>query len=188
MSATVSSTAPATGASVQLQSACMEYVRLGNSGLMVSRIGLGCMTYGKPCAGHEWVLDFEQPKPFYKHALERGINFFDTSDTYSSGESERVLGATLKEFGTKRSDIVIATKVYYSCGPGTGPNHAGLSRKHISDAIDASLERLQLPYVDLYQTHGWDKDVTAEELMEALHDVVKSKARYIGASNLAAWQ
>jgi aryl-alcohol dehydrogenase (NADP+) len=109
--------------------------------------------------------------------------------THSAGESERVLGATLKEFGTKRSDIVIATKVFYSCGPGTGPNHAGLSRKHIFDAIDASLERLQQPYVDLYQIHGWDKEITAEELMEALHDVVKSgKARYIGASNLAAWQ
>ena len=117
------------------------------------------------------------------------LNFFDTSDMYSTGESERVLGSTLKEFGTNRADVVIATKVYFPSEGANGPNSSGLSRKHIMDAIDASLERLQMKYVDLYQIHRWDHGTDYAEVMEALHDVVKSgKARYIGASSMYAWQ
>jgi aryl-alcohol dehydrogenase-like predicted oxidoreductase len=180
--------AASSSSSVQLQPKGMEYVRLGSSGLKVSRIALGCMTYGTP-AWREWVLDAAASKPFIRGALEAGINFFDTSDMYSLGESERVLGATLREFGTRREDVVIATKVYFASANANGPNSSGLSRKHIMDAIDASLERLQMKYVDLYQIHRWDNDCTAEEVMAALHDVVKSgKARYIGASSMYAWQ
>ena len=164
----------------------MEYVKLGTSGLKVSRLCLGMMTYGSP-KWRDWVLDEEQAHPFVKRALEAGINFFDTADIYSLGESEKVLGNTLRHFGVNRKDVVIATKVFNPMGD--GPNDRGLSRKHIMDAIDASLKRLQMDYVDLYQIHRWDYDTPIQETMEALHDVVKSgKARYIGASSMFSWQ
>ena len=163
----------------------MEYVRLGKTGLKVSRICLGTMTYGTP-RWRDWVLDEEASRPFIKRALEAGINFFDTADMYSAGVSEEVVGRALKDFA-KRDEIVLATKVYNPMG--TGPNDRGLSRKHIMQAIDASLTRLGTDYVDLYQIHRWDNDTPIEETMEALHDVVKAgKARYIGASSMAAWQ
>ncbi|MDQ3292266.1 MAG: aldo/keto reductase, partial [Bacteroidota bacterium] len=164
----------------------MEYIRLGNTGMKVSKICLGCMTYGTPTERWPWALNEEQSRPFIKKALELGINFFDTADVYTSGASEEVVGRALKEFAT-RDEVVIATKVH---GPmGSGPNDKGLSRKHIMSAIDASLRRLGTDYVDLYQIHRWDYDVPLEETLEALHDVVKAgKARYIGASSMYAWQ
>jgi Predicted oxidoreductases (related to aryl-alcohol dehydrogenases) len=163
----------------------MQYKRLGTTGTKVSPLCLGTMTYGTP-EWREWVLDEQASRPFIKQALDAGINFFDTADMYSLGESERVVGKALTDYA-KREDFVLATKVYNPMGD--GPNDRGLSRKHILSAIDASLERLGTDHVDLYQIHRWDYDTPIEETMEALHDVVKAgKARYIGASSMHAWQ
>jgi aryl-alcohol dehydrogenase (NADP+) len=152
---------------------------------MVSRICLGCMSYGTP-KWREWVLPEEDSMPFFKRAIEAGINFFDTADMYSKGESERVVGKALKKYA-QRDEVVIATKVYFPTAD--HPNAKGLSRKHIMDSIDASLKRLDTDFVDLYQIHRFDPETPIEETMEALHDVVKAgKARYIGASSMAAWQ
>lgn len=164
----------------------MEYIRLGKTGLQVSRICLGMMSYGSK-AWREWVLPEEESRPFVQYAVEAGINFFDTADVYSSGVSEEITGRLLKEFFTRRDEYVLATKVFFPMG--SQPNQGGLSRKHILEGIDASLKRLNLEYVDLYQIHRWDSHTPIEETMEALHDVVKSgKARYIGASSMYAWQ
>jgi aryl-alcohol dehydrogenase (NADP+) len=163
----------------------MDYIRLGSTGLRVSRICLGTMTYGSS-AWRPWVLDEAESRPFLKRALDVGINFFDTADMYSRGASEEVVGRALKEF-TQRDRVVIATKAFYAMGD--GPNDRGLSRKHLFDAIDASLRRLGVDYVDLYQIHRFDPEVPIEETLEALHDIVKAgKARYIGASSMYAWQ
>ena len=165
----------------------MDYVRLGRTGLKVSRLCLGCMTYGEPNRGnHEWTLGEEQSRPFIRQALEAGINFFDTANVYSAGSSEEIVGRALKEFG-RRDEIVLATKVH---GPmGESPNGRGLSRKAILSEIDHSLRRLGTDYVDLYQIHRFDAETPIEETLEALHDVVKAgKARYIGASSMYAWQ
>jgi aryl-alcohol dehydrogenase (NADP+) len=164
----------------------MQYVRLGNTGLRVSRICLGTMTYGSS-GWRDWVLDEGDSRPFYKRAIELGINFFDTADVYSLGQSEEVTGRALKEFASRREDVVIATKVY---SPMSGaPNDRGLSRKHIMASIDASLRRLETDYVDLYQIHRWDEHTPIEETLEALNDVVRAgKARYIGASSMHAWR
>ena len=163
----------------------MDYVRLGTTGLKVSRLCLGAMTYGTP-AWRPWVLDEDTSRPFLKRALEHGINFFDTADMYSRGVSEQVVGRALKEFA-KRDEIVLATKVFYSVE--NHPNGGGLSRKHIMSAIDASLSRLGMDYVDLYQIHRFDDHTPIEETLEALSDVVRAgKARYIGASSMAAYQ
>jgi 1-deoxyxylulose-5-phosphate synthase len=163
----------------------MEYVRLGTTGMKVSRICLGTMTYGSP-QWRDWVLDEQASRPFIKRALELGINFFDTADVYSLGASEEVVGRALRDFA-KRDEVVIATKVFNPMGP--GPNEKGLSRKHIMASIDASLRRLETDYVDLYQIHRFDPETPIEETLEALHDVVKAgKARYIGASSMYAWQ
>jgi aryl-alcohol dehydrogenase-like predicted oxidoreductase len=163
----------------------VDFVRLGHTGLKVSRLCLGCMTYGSS-KWRPWVLDEEASLPFFKRAIEAGINFFDTADVYSQGESERVTGKALKEYA-KRHEVVIATKVN---GPmGADPNNRGLSRKHILDGIDRSLARLGVDYVDLYQIHRFDYDTPVEETLEALNDVVRAgKARYIGASSMYAWQ
>jgi aryl-alcohol dehydrogenase (NADP+) len=164
----------------------MEYVNLGKSGLKVSRLALGCMTYGTP-TWRPWVLDEQTSRPFIKRALELGIDFFDTADMYSLGESERVLGRALKDFGPGRDRVVVATKVFFPLGD--DPNQKGLSRKHIMHAIDDSLQRLGMDYVDLYQIHRFDYETPIEETLEALHDVVKAgKARYIGASSMHVWQ
>ncbi len=164
----------------------MNYIRLGATGLKVSTICLGCMSYGKPTERHPWALNEEESRPFIKQALEAGINFFDTADIYGDGASEEVVGRALRDFA-KRDDVVLATKVCSPIGP--GPNDKGLSRKHIMSGIDASLTRLGTDYVDLYQIHRWDNTTPIEETMEALHDVVKAgKARYIGASSMHAWQ
>jgi 1-deoxyxylulose-5-phosphate synthase len=163
----------------------MDYVRLGTSGLKISRLCLGCMTFGSS-KWRPWVLDEEASLPFFKKAVEAGINFFDTADMYSGGESERVTGKALKEYA-RRDEVVIATKVFNPMGP--GPNDKGLSRKHIFDAIDRSLSRLGVDHVDLYQTHRFDPETPVEETLEALNDVVRAgKARYIGASSMYAWQ
>lgn len=164
----------------------MEYIRFGNTGITVSRLCLGTMTYGTPTERWPWALNEEQSRPFIQKALELGINFFDTADVYTAGASEEVVGRALRDFA-KRDDVVLATKVFNPMGP--GPNDKGLSRKHIMSAIDASLKRLGTDYVDLYQIHRWDYDTPIEETMEALHDVVKAgKARYIGASSMYSWQ
>jgi aryl-alcohol dehydrogenase-like predicted oxidoreductase len=164
----------------------MDYIKFGNTGLMVSRICLGTMTYGTPTERWPWALNEEQSRPFIQKALDLGINFFDTADVYSGGISEEVVGRALRDFA-KRDDYVLATKVAFPMGP--GPNDKGLSRKHIMSAIDASLKRLGTDYVDLYQIHRWDANTPVEETMEALHDVVKAgKARYIGASSMYSWQ
>jgi len=165
----------------------VEYVKLGHTGLDVSRICLGCMSYGGSNRGnHAWSLDEEASRPFIKRALESGINFFDTANRYSLGSSEEILGRAIKDFA-RREEVVIATKVYGRMRP--GPNGAGLSRKAIMAEIDASLQRLGTDYVDLYQIHRWDYDTPIEETLEALHDVVKAgKARHIGASSMWAWQ
>ena len=165
----------------------MEYRKLGNTGLDVSRICLGCMTYGVPDRGsHPWTLDEAQSRPLLRQALELGINFLDTSNSYSDGTSEEIVGRALGEFA-RRDEVVIATKVFFPWR--AGPNGGGLSRKAIMTAIDASLERLQTDYVDLYQIHRWDYATPITESLEALHDVVKAgKARYIGASSMFAWQ
>lgn len=163
----------------------MEYTNLGNSGLKVSRICLGMMTYGTS-KWRDWVLDEEDSRPFIKKALEQGINFFDTADAYSLGVSEEVLGRAIKDFA-RRDEVVIASKVFFPMG--NKPNQGGLSRVHILNAIDDSLLRLGMDYVDLYQIHRWDPDTPIEETLEALHEVVKSgRARYIGASSMYAWQ
>jgi 1-deoxyxylulose-5-phosphate synthase len=163
----------------------MDYVRLGTTGLKVSRLCLGTMTYGTP-AWRPWVLDEAASRPFLKRAIERGINFFDTADMYSRGVSEQVVGRALKDFA-KRDEVVLATKVFYPVEEHA--NSRGLSRKHIMSAIDASLGRLGIDYVDLYQIHRFDVDTPIEETLEALHDVVKAgKARYIGASSMYAYQ
>src|SRR5512136_233195 len=164
----------------------MEYVRFGSTGLKVSRICLGCMSYGQPSKGWEWTLAEAHSRPFIQRALELGINFFDTANVYANGMSETVLGRALRDFAP-RDEVVIATKVRFKMGP--GPNDQGLSRKHILSAIDASLRRLGTDYVDLYQIHRWDYETPIEETMEALHDVVRmGKARYIGGSSMHAWQ
>ena len=163
----------------------MEYVNLGNSGLKVSRICLGMMTYGTP-EWRDWVLDEDDSRPFIQKAIESGLNFFDTANAYSDGTSEEVTGKLLREFA-QRDEVVVATKVFFPLKD--HPNAGGLSRKHIMDSIDASLQRLGMDYVDLYQIHRWDYNTPIEETMEALHDVVKAgKARYIGASSMWAWQ
>ncbi|KQW89092.1 hypothetical protein ASC94_21760 [Massilia sp. Root418] len=165
----------------------MEYVNLGRTGLKVSRLALGCMTYGVPDrGGHEWTLGEEQSRPVIRHALESGINFFDTANSYSDGTSEEIVGRALRDFA-RRDEVVIATKVYFP--QGKGPNQRGLSRKALMAEIDNSLRRLGTDYVDLYQIHRWDYDTPIEETLEALHDIVKAgKARYIGASSMYAWQ
>jgi aryl-alcohol dehydrogenase (NADP+) len=164
----------------------MQYVRLGSTGLKVSRICLGTMTYGSK-KWREWVLDEEESRPFIRRALEAGINFFDTADMYSVGVSEEVLGRALRDFGSSRDKVVVATKVFNPMGE--DPNQRGLSRKHILHAIDDSLKRLGMDYVDLYQIHRFDYETPIEETLEALHDVVRmGKARYIGASSMHAWQ
>ena len=165
----------------------MEYVKLGSTGLDVSRIALGCMSYGEPRRGnHSWTLTEEESRPFIKQALDLGINFFDTANTYSDGTSEEIVGRALRDFA-RRDEVVLATKVRMRTRP--GPNGSGLSRKAVLSEIDASLRRLGTDYVDLYQIHRWDPHVPIEETLEALHDVVKAgKARYIGASSMYAWQ
>jgi 1-deoxyxylulose-5-phosphate synthase len=166
----------------------MDYVNLGKSGLKVSRICLGCMSYGDPASGHHsWALNEADSRPFIKKALELGINFFDTANMYSVGAGEEVLGRALRDFA-RRDEVVIATKVYFPMRKGD-PNSPGLSRKAILREIDDSLRRLGTDYVDLYQIHRWDYSTPIEETLEALHDVVKAgKARYIGASSMHAWQ
>ena len=164
----------------------MDYVNLGTTGLKVSRICLGTMTYGSS-KWREWVLDEEASRPLIRQALEAGINFFDTADMYSLGASEEVLGRALKDFGPKRDKVVIATKVFYPVGD--DPNQRGLSRKHIMHAIDDSLRRLGTDYIDLYQIHRFDPETPIEETIQALHDLVRAgKVLYLGASSMAAWQ
>src|SRR5882724_3990245 len=164
----------------------MDYVNLGSTGLKVSRICFGTMTYGSK-KWREWVLEENESKPFFRHAIELGINFFDTADMYSVGGSEEVVGRALKEFGPPRDRQVIATKVFNPMGD--DPNQRGLSRKHIHHAIDASLRRLGTDYVDLYIIHRFDRTTPIEETMEALNDVVRAgKVRYLGASSMHAYQ
>ncbi len=169
----------------------MKYTRLGTSGLKVSRIALGCMSFGDPASGHlPWSLPQDDALPFFRQALDLGITFWDTANVYSYGDSERIVGEALRRFAD-RDEIVLATKAHFSDKPGTGPglNVAGLSRKAITQQIDASLTRLGTDYVDLYQIHRFDPETPIEETMEALHDVVKAgKARYIGASAMWTWQ
>ncbi|HUR01622.1 MAG TPA: aldo/keto reductase, partial [Nonomuraea sp.] len=164
----------------------MRYVKLGSSGLQVSRICLGMMTYGDPNR-RAWMLREDAAEPIVRRAVEAGVTFFDTADTYSGGASEEITGRLLGKLFARREDYVLATKVYFPMGP--GPNDGGLSRKHIMAAIDASLSRLGTDYVDLYQIHRWDYETPIEETMQALHDVVRAgKVRYIGASSMYAWQ
>jgi aryl-alcohol dehydrogenase (NADP+) len=164
----------------------MKYTRLGSTGIKVSRLCLGCMTYGSK-AWREWVLEEEESRPFFRRAVEAGINFFDTADMYSLGVSEEILGRALKDLGAKREHVVVATKVFNAMGD--DPNERGLSRKHIMHSIDASLRRLGMDYVDLYQIHRFDRETPIEETLEALHDVIRyGKALYIGASSMYAWQ
>ncbi len=164
----------------------MQYVNLGKTGMKVSRLCLGMMSYGSK-TWREWILNEEEAKPFINRALAAGINFFDTADVYSLGESERVTGNLLRFFGVKRENVVIATKVHGQMSEDV--NDKGLSRKHILDSIDNSLQRLQMDYVDIYQIHRWDNETPIEETLEALNDVVRAgKARYIGASSMYAWQ
>jgi len=163
----------------------MQYINVGRSGLKVSKLCLGAMSYGTPTA-RAWILTEEEGRPIIRRALELGINFFDTANMYSGGESERVLGRALRDYA-RRDEVVVATKVFYPMGE--GPNQRGLSRKHLLDAIDASLERLGMDYIDIYQVHRWDNETPLEETLETLNDIVRSgKARYIGASSMYAWQ
>ena len=163
----------------------MDYVNLGRTGLRVSRLCLGTMTFGST-AWRPWILPEEAGRPFIRHALDAGINFFDTADMYSRGVSEEIVGRALSDF-TTRDQVVIATKAFFPMGD--GPNDRGLSRKHLFDAIDASLRRLGTDYVDLYQIHRFDPHTPVEETLEALNDIVRAgKARYIGASSMYAWQ
>ncbi len=166
----------------------MQFTRLGNSGLSVSRLCLGCMSYGDTSKGWhgDWLLDEEASRPFFRGALEAGINFFDTANGYSGGTSEEITGKLLREMAS-RDEIVVATKAYIPWR--NAPNTGGLSRKSLMQAVDDSLARLGMDYVDLFQIHRWDDETPIEETMEALHDIVKSgKARYIGASSMFAWQ
>jgi aryl-alcohol dehydrogenase (NADP+) len=164
----------------------MDYVNLGKTGLKVSRICLGVMSYGSK-TWRQWVLEEEEARPFLKRALELGINFFDSADVYSLGESERILGRALRDFGVNRECVAIASKVHGKMGE--DPNQRGLSRKHILHSIDSTLQRLGTDYVDLYQIHRFDYSTPIEETLSALHDVVRAgKARYIGASAMFAWQ
>ncbi len=165
----------------------MEYTRLGNSGLKVSRIALGCMSFGDTSRGFsEWSLGEEEARPFFAQAVELGITFWDTANVYSFGSSEEIVGRAIKTF-SRREDIVLATKLHFKMHD--GPGGSGLSRKAMMEQIDASLTRLGTDYVDLYQIHRFDPDTPVEETMEALHDVVKAgKARYLGASSMWAWQ
>lgn len=166
----------------------MEYVNLGTSGLKVSRLCLGCMSYGDTTKGWhgDWVLGEDESRPFIREAVEAGINFFDTANMYSKGASEEVVGRLLPEF-THRDEIVVATKAFLPWR--NTPNAGGLSRKSLLQAIDDSLTRLDMDYVDLFQIHRWDETTPIEETMDTLHDIVKAgKARYIGASSMAAWQ
>jgi len=169
----------------------MKYVKLGNTGVDVSKICLGCMSFGKPGSENgvfPWARDFEDAKPIFKKAIELGINYFDTANVYQLGSSEEITGRLIKEYGLDRDEIVVATKVHFAMREGR-PNGAGSSRKNILSEIDHSLKRLGLDYVDLYQIHRLDHETPMEEIMEALHDVVKSgKARYIGASTMFAWE
>ncbi|MBS1180759.1 MAG: aldo/keto reductase [Proteobacteria bacterium] len=170
----------------------MDYTKLGRTGLDISRICLGCMTYGVPDRGaHPWTLSEDESRPLIRHAVEAGINFFDTANSYSDGTSEEIVGRALRDFA-RRDEIVLATKIYFPLAFSEAkkvPNASGLSRKAIFAGIDASLRRLGTDYVDLYQIHRWDYGTPIEETMEALHDVVKAgKARYIGASSMFAWQ
>ena len=163
----------------------MDHVRFGKTGMKVSRLCLGCMTYGST-AWRDWVLEEEASRPFIKRALELGVNFFDTADMYSVGASEEILGRALKDFA-RRDEVVIATKLFNPMGPGV--NARGLSRKHVMEAIDASLKRLGTDYVDLYQIHRFDYETPIEETVEALNDVVRAgKALYVGASSMWTWQ
>lgn len=163
----------------------MEYVRLGRSGLKVSKLCLGCMTYGDP-SWRPWVATEEAARPFIRSALDAGVNFFDTADIYSGGESERILGRALRDF-TTRDDVVIATKAFFPTGD--APNARGLSRKHLLTSIDASLQRLGTDYIDLYVIHRFDPDTPIEETLDALDTLVRSgKVRYLGASSMHAWQ
>lgn len=166
----------------------MQFIRLGNSGLSVSRLCLGCMTYGDKTKGWhgDWLLDEEESRPFFRQALEAGINFFDTANGYAGGTSEEITGKLLSEMAN-RDEIVVATKAYIPWR--NAPNTGGLSRKALMQAVDDSLTRLGMDYIDLFQIHRWDDETPIEETMEALHDIVKSgKARYIGASSMYAWQ
>src|SRR5437868_6657137 len=164
----------------------MEYVRLGATGLKVSRLCLGTMTYGSK-RWRQWVLEEEESRPFIRRALELGINFFDMADMYSMGANEEVVGRALKDFGPSRDRVVMATKVFNPMGD--DPNQRGLSRKHIMHAIDDSLRRLRTDYVDLYQIHRFDRNTPIDETLEALHDVVKAgKALYLGGSSMWGWQ
>ncbi|UKA68535.1 aldo/keto reductase [Arthrobacter sp. FW306-05-C] len=165
----------------------MDYIKLGNTGMDISPLALGCMTYGDPARGpHPWTLPESESRPLIRQAVDAGINFFDTANVYSNGSSEEIVGKALADFA-RREEIVIATKVHGVMRP--GPNGRGLSRKAIFAELDASLTRLGTDYVDLYQIHRWDPTTPIEETLEALHDVVKAgKVRYIGASSMAAWQ
>ena len=164
----------------------MDYTRLGSSGLKVSRIALGCMSFGDTSRGHQWALGDEAATPIFRQAVEHGITFWDTANVYSSGSSEEITGRAIKEY-SRREDVVLATKVFFPMHD--GPGGSGLSRKAIMEQIDASLTRLGTDHVDLYQIHRFDPDTPVEETMEALHDVVKAgKARYLGASSMWAWQ
>ena len=165
----------------------MDYVRLGNSGLKVSRLALGCMSFGEPDRGaHPWTLGHESALPLFKEALDAGINFLDTANVYSDGSSEEIIGRLVRD-NVKRDEVVIASKVYQRMDPSA--NGMGLSRKSIMSEVDNSLRRLGTDYIDLYQTHFWDNETPIEETLEALNDVVRAgKVRYIGASNMYAWQ
>jgi 1-deoxyxylulose-5-phosphate synthase len=164
----------------------MDFLCLGSSGLKVSRLCLGCMSYGSSKA-RPWILDEEAALPFYQQAIEAGINFFDTADLYSQGISEEITGRALKKLGVSREQVVIATKVFYPTG--TSPNEQGTSKKHVRHAIDASLRRLDLDYIDLYQIHRYDRSTPMEETLEALTDLIKQgKVLYLGASSMAAWE
>ena len=169
----------------------MQYVKFGNTGMDVSRICLGCMSFGKP--GNEngvfpWARDYDDAKPIFQKAVDLGINYFDTANVYQMGSSEEITGRLIRDCGLNRDEIVVATKVHFDMRPGR-PNGGGSSRKNIMTEIDHSLKRLGMDYVDLYQIHRLDPNTPMEEILEALHDVVKSgKARYIGASTIFAWQ
>jgi 1-deoxyxylulose-5-phosphate synthase len=164
----------------------MKYTKLGATGLDVSRICLGCMSFGEASTSHTWSLDEAASRPFIERALDAGINFFDTANGYSKGSSEEILGRALRDFA-RRDEVVVATKVYFPMR--RGPNIGGLSRKAIMTEVDESLRRLGTDYIDLFQIHRWDDNTPVDETLEALHDIVKSgKARYIGASSMFAWQ
>jgi aryl-alcohol dehydrogenase-like predicted oxidoreductase len=164
----------------------MEFTRLGSSGLKVSRIALGCMSFGEPGRGADWMLDADAAEPIFKQALDLGITFWDTANVYAGGSSEEIVGRAIRKH-TRREDVVLATKVFFPMHD--GPGGSGLSRRAIMEQVDASLTRLGTEYVDLYQIHRFDPETPVEETMEALHDVVKAgKARYLGASSMWAWQ